>query len=146
MARPSHVAKDCAHPVCRHHIANLGSEFCDGSACGFRQMHATRWCAESRNHDLIPLERTVESMLDEAKKLVRGDRQRDYQPPAINFDRIIRGWSVIFGQEVTVEQMTLAMIWLKMAREVGTPKRDNWVDIAGYVEAYDWAKQEMTDE
>lgn len=136
-----HDAADCAHPKCRAHVA--------GERAGEYGTHSTLIprCLNSLGgfHDLVPLKPDVESMLDEAKKLVRGDRQRDYQPPAVNFDRIIRGWSVIFGQEVTVEQMTLAMIWLKIAREVGTPKRDNWVDIAGYVEAYDWAKQEMDD-
>ena len=133
-----HRAADCAHPKCREHLT--------GTRNGVYGQHAVELdvcCnADGGSHELVPL---VTSMLEEAKKLVRGERARDYQPPNINFDRIIKGWSVIFKQEVTVEQLALAMIRLKIAREVGTPKRDNWVDIAGYVEAYDWAKQEMSD-
>ena len=41
-------------------------------------------------------------------------------------------WSIIFENEVTPNQVALAMIALKITRQMNTNKRDNWVDIAGY--------------
>jgi len=72
-------------------------------------------------------------ILEEAKELVYGDRMKDYDPPDINFERIAKIWSVILGQEISLRQVALLMIGLKLARELGTSKRDNWVDMAGYV-------------
>ena len=70
--------------------------------------------------------------LQEAQKLITGDRNRDYDHPLDNFDRIAKGWEVIFGAPVTAEQVGLAMAWVKIARETYAHKRDNLVDGAGY--------------
>ena len=72
------------------------------------------------------------TVLEEAAELTEGARARDYDHPSRNFERIAVGWSVIFGVEVTPEQVGLANIWQKVARQVHTPKRDNLVDICGY--------------
>lgn len=82
-------------------------------------------------------------VLDEAISLVEGDRQRDYDSPAVNFDRIIRGWEVILGIPITLRQFMWMMVWLKAARDVGTPKRDNVVDAAGYIHAYDLTGEQI---
>jgi len=72
------------------------------------------------------------SILEEASKIVDGDREQTYGHPALNFERTAVLWSVVFGHEVTLEQVALAMICLKIAREVHVPTRDNLVDLVGY--------------
>ena len=72
------------------------------------------------------------TVLEEAAKIIWGERRDTYGPAENSFERIARGWSVILGQELTAEQVALCMIWLKIARELVVPKRDNLVDICGY--------------
>lgn len=88
-------------------------------------------------HDEV-LKKPAQLMLDEAKSVVYGQRQKDYGPAKKNFQDIADVWSVILGQEVTTEQVVLCMIGLKMARLCKSPDhRDSWVDIAGYVACID---------
>lgn len=74
-----------------------------------------------------------QSILAEADGLINGDRQEAYGSVADNFGRIAAGWSQIFGCEVSPQQVGLAMAWLKIARQVHKPQRDNLVDGAGYL-------------
>lgn len=74
-----------------------------------------------------------EKILAEAAALVCGDRQAAYGPPSENFDRIAKGWSVIMGQPVSMEQVALCMAWLKIARLVNGSHRDSYVDAAAYM-------------
>lgn len=71
--------------------------------------------------------------LEKALELVNGDRQNDYGHPYINFKRIAKIWSVVLDTEVTVRQVALCMMGVKMARDVNKPTDDNFDDIAGYV-------------
>jgi len=74
------------------------------------------------------------TVLEQAQELIHGERQKDYGEPKVNFERIAKGWSVIFGQEVTPVQVCLAMDWLKTARLIESPNhRDSWLDKAGYI-------------
>lgn len=77
----------------------------------------------------------MRSPAKEALELVHGERQKAYGHPSVNFERICRMWTEIFGVSVTFEMFTHAMIALKLARNLHAFKFDNWVDIAGYVEA-----------
>ena len=71
--------------------------------------------------------------LKEVEQTLEGDRQVDYGDASKNFARIARMWEVIFGHQVTLEQVHLAMIAVKMSRLVNTPEhQDSWIDIAGY--------------
>ena len=79
--------------------------------------------------DELPHDETV---LEEAQRLILGDRNKSYDHPLDNFTRIARIWSVIFGFPVSAEQVGLAMVGVKLARESYSPKRDNLVDGAGY--------------
>lgn len=74
----------------------------------------------------------TETILDEAKRLVYGDRNKDYGDPSDDFENIAAKWSVTFGIPVTKDMVGLAMIDMKTCRHMHRRKRDNLVDIAGY--------------
>jgi hypothetical protein len=73
-------------------------------------------------------------MLDEAGEIISGARDVQYGGPEDNFTRISKIWSVIFGFEVTPEDVAMAMVGLKVARYASKSgfQPDTWVDIAGY--------------
>lgn len=75
-----------------------------------------------------------ETALQEAQRLVYGDRGADYGHPIDDYDRTAALWSTILGNPVTAEQAVLCMVALKISRECNKHKRDNAVDIAGYAE------------
>ena len=74
-----------------------------------------------------------ESILLEADRLINGERRQDYGDVRKSFDDVATGWSLIIGAPVTATQVALCMTWLKTMREVNAHKRDNLVDLAGYV-------------
>lgn len=78
-----------------------------------------------------------QSILQEAEELTNGARQQDYGHPADDFAKTAKMWSVIFGFEVTAEQVPLAMVAVKISRQLNRPTRDNLVDIAGYANTLD---------
>ncbi len=74
----------------------------------------------------------TESVLEEANRLISGDRREEYGSVKESFEAVARGWTDIIGSPVTATQVALCMVWLKVMRETVKDKRDNWVDIAGY--------------
>ena len=78
------------------------------------------------------VKRIDKTLLDEAYQLVTGDRQKDYDHPARNFDRIARLWSVALDKDITPEDVAVCMILVKVARQIHKPKRDNLTDLIGY--------------
>lgn len=76
-----------------------------------------------------------ETILEEAQRLVHGNRGDDYGHPAEDFTRTGRMWGAILDRpDVPPELVGLCMAALKISREVHRPKRDNLVDLAGYAE------------
>ena len=73
-----------------------------------------------------------EEILQEAETLINGDRAKDYGDAYVNHKRIADMWAVVFGKEVTVRQVILCMIAMKVARLVHDSKEDSWVDVCGY--------------
>lgn len=73
-----------------------------------------------------------ETILQEAQRLVHGDRQQDYGHPIDDFTRTAALWSAILGHAVTAEQVGLCMCAVKLSRQCNRPKRDNMTDLAGY--------------
>jgi len=78
-----------------------------------------------------------QNILQEADLLTMGDRQRDYDHPWPNHERIAGLWNAYFearGHDGWLEPQDIVrlMILLKLARQVHKPTRDNLVDIAGY--------------
>lgn len=75
-------------------------------------------------------------ILDEARELIHGERNVAYGSPTENFERIAGIWNVQLGDKlkapITAQEVALLMIGVKLGRAVNQPKRDNFVDIAGY--------------
>jgi hypothetical protein len=75
-----------------------------------------------------------ETILEEAQRLVHGDRGDSYGHPLQDFGKTATIWSVVLGVPVTPEQVALCMIGVKMSRLCHSMKHDSIVDIAGYAE------------
>lgn len=87
---------------------------------------AAEWAAEPK------------TILAEAAELVDADRQVTYGHPRDDFAKTALMWSAIFGVDVTVEQVALAMCCVKISRLLQTPDhRDSVVDLAGYARTYE---------
>lgn len=76
----------------------------------------------------------TETTLQEAQRLVHGDRGEAYGHPLDDMSRTAKMWAAILGVPVSAEQVALCMIAVKISRQCNKPKRDNVVDIAGYAE------------
>lgn len=86
------------------------------------------------------------TVLDDAALLVEdgGERNKDYDHPAPNHERIALMWTAILGQSITPEQVVLCMIAVKLARLAHNPNhRDSWVDVAGYARVWEriWGEE-----
>jgi len=81
------------------------------------------------------------TILEEAQRLVQGNRQDDYGHPAQDFAFQAVYWSNylhrrgLLPQDLHLEPKDVAMmmVLLKVNRESHVPKRDNLVDAAGYL-------------
>lgn len=82
------------------------------------------------------------NVLQEADKLVHGDRNADYGHPLDDFSKTAAMWSVILGTNVTPEQVGLCMCAVKISRQCNRPKLDNLVDLAGYAETVNMVIEE----
>jgi thiol-disulfide isomerase/thioredoxin len=75
-------------------------------------------------------------VLDEAAKLITGDRNKSYGEPTDNFRDIAAVWNVQLGhklsQPIEPGDVAAMMVGMKLVRMKAQPKRDNWTDIAGY--------------
>ena len=85
---------------------------------------------------------TTESILQEAQRLVHGDRGADYGHPLDDFAKTAKLWRVVLNTSVTPEQVALCMCMVKISRELNRHKRDNLADLCGYAETYMMVKEE----
>ncbi len=83
----------------------------------------------------------TESILSEAERIVNGDRQADYSDPVENFKHIASIASAISKEELSPTTCAIVMIAVKLAREDYKHKRDNLVDLAGYVDILNRIKE-----
>ena len=89
------------------------------------------------------LEPVTETVLEEAQRLIFGDRQHDYGHPLDDFTRTGRMWGAILGiPDVAPELVGLCMVAVKVSREVNHPKRDNRTDGPGYFGCVDMVHEE----
>jgi len=75
-----------------------------------------------------------ESITDEAKTIVAGDRASDYGDANESFTRIAKLWSAYTGTTISPWDVAQMMILLKVSRAKTSRKRDTLVDIVGYAE------------
>jgi hypothetical protein len=74
-----------------------------------------------------------DEILQEAERMINGPRAKDYGDAYLNHERIAKMWRVLLGQEVTVEQVYMCMIAVKLSRLIETPTHeDSAIDICGY--------------
>ena len=85
------------------------------------------------NEEIEPLIKD-ESILSEAERIVNDERQADYSDPVANFEHIASIASAISKENLSPTTCAIVMIAVKLARENYKHKRDNLVDLAGYVE------------
>jgi hypothetical protein len=72
-------------------------------------------------------------ILDEAKRLTHGDRNKNYGKPLTNHQRIAGLWSIFLETEVTPAQVAICMGLVKVARLIESPDHlDSFVDLAAY--------------
>lgn len=90
-----------------------------------------------------------EAILTEAAGLITGDRNKTYGSPTENFSNTAALWNVQIGHKLktplTAADVAQLMVQLKMARMIAQPKRDNYVDAAGYL-ACGWECEEAIEE
>ncbi len=74
-----------------------------------------------------------QQLLDDAAELIHGDRNKMYDSPTKNFERIAALWSAYLDHEVTVADVAILNVLQKIARLHHSPTHyDSWVDVAGY--------------
>jgi len=77
---------------------------------------------------------TREEILDQAKQIVSGDRDKQYGQPEDNFAKVAALWANYLETPIGAEDVAAMMILFKVARLIGSEYKsvDSWVDIAGY--------------
>lgn len=83
-----------------------------------------------------PAGMTRAQILDTAKTIVCGQREQDYGSPEDSFAAIAAYWTLYLiyhgSLSLTSQDVAMMMILLKVARQGGSGKLDNLIDIAGY--------------
>lgn len=98
---------------------------------------AEYWCAKWLG---LEVHYEPESICEEAYRIQGGDRQQDYGDPTANFADIANHWDAyVYSAHgidgfFTPRDVAHMMILMKVARNCHKPKRDNWIDIAGYAQ------------
>ena len=76
---------------------------------------------------------TRAGILDAAKKIVTGDREKQYGKPEDNFAIIAELWGTYTGYKFSPVDVAMMMALLKVARiKTGVGTVDSFVDLAGY--------------
>lgn len=94
--------------------------------------------------DAHTLEPFTETILEEAQRLVHGDRGADYGHPIEDYTTTGRLWGAILGvPDIDPRICCLMMAAVKISRESRKHKPDNLVDLAGYAECASMVAQEQ---
>jgi|TARA_X000001388_G_scaffold71287_1_gene60965 hypothetical protein len=73
-----------------------------------------------------------QKLLDEAKKLLGGDRQEEYGDKLKNHQNIAKLWSIFLEKEITAHDVAICMALVKVARLMHQHKKDSYLDMAAY--------------
>ena len=79
-----------------------------------------------------PSKMTCKEILSEAKKLIGGNRHKDYGDKLTNHQNIAALWSIFLRKEVTPHDVAVCMALVKVARLMHQHKKDNYIDLAAY--------------
>lgn len=80
-----------------------------------------------------PFTKKPESILEEAQRLIHGDRNKNYGHPRDNFREISKLFAGYLDREVSELDVANLMILMKVARAKDAGwHRDSYTDIAGY--------------
>ena len=85
-------------------------------------------------------------LYDDASKIINGERQDQYGNPEDSFEGIALLWGWYLGHKITPEQVAFMLVIFKTCREKHQHKRDNIVDMAGYLGIYDDLKNKTRGE
>jgi len=97
--------------------------------CGLEVYHAETFIR------FDPFAPEPETILQEAQRLVHGNRGADYGHPIEDYTRTGRMWGAILGiPDIDPRLCCLMMAAVKVSRECNKHKRDNLTDLAGYAE------------
>ena len=72
-------------------------------------------------------------ILEEAERLINGDRQDDYGDAAEGFQAIAQMWTAYLGTAMNGRDVCNMMALLKIARLRNRPHADSSIDGAGYL-------------
>jgi hypothetical protein len=75
-----------------------------------------------------------ESILEEAERLVNGDRNDAYGPPWEDYARTVAIFNAWTGHSLSAADGMRFMVAVKLSRETHAFRRDNYVDAAGYLD------------
>ena len=82
-------------------------------------------------------QRPGEDEMAEANGLVNGDRQAAYGSPRASYEAQAKVWTGILYDklkaDLTPEDVVLLLAAMKLRREAHKPKRDNRIDVHGYM-------------
>lgn len=115
---------------------------CDGEMGAFVELDALEWIPPEVARYILGIKynsSTKESVLDEAKRIIYGDREETYGDPGKNLRHIADQWTLYLKQkyggdlQLTAEDVCYMMVDLKKCRQVNSSKRDNQVDAIGYL-------------
>lgn len=89
---------------------------------------------------------------DEAKKLVYGDRNKQYGNPLKDYTRVSQVWTGLLsaklkdGVVIEPREAIMMMVALKLCRNMEKHKDDNVIDAHGYLEVLEWAERELAEQ
>jgi|CXWL01.1.fsa_nt_gi hypothetical protein len=76
----------------------------------------------------------AKDVLDRAREIASGDRQRDYGHPIVNHTRTAKLWSAFLGIEITPEQVCDLNALQKFSRLAHSPDHeDSELDVVGWI-------------
>lgn len=98
--------------------------------------------------DSCGVRETVTTVLEEADAVTRGDRNKDYGSPLGNHSNVAAYWRLWVERKYGIvvpfdaEDVCWMNILQKVSREGNARKRDNLVDVAGYVRNVEMVQDE----
>lgn len=73
-------------------------------------------------------------LLEQARDVTTGPREQDYGPPVKNMLRVVQIFRAMTGVDLTVDQVPMLLLAVKLARREESPRKaDHYVDAMAYL-------------